>query len=69
MKERFYFQDIAVMVLKNAGFDGLVCDPDAFDCNGCSLDRINPDECLNPDCYGGYFNEETGKYQSRRPPR
>ena len=68
MKERFYFIETAIKVLRNAGFEGLACDPDAFECRGCPLDRINPDECLNPDCHGAYIDEdEIGTfYQTRR---
>jgi hypothetical protein len=52
--ERFHFFDAAVMVLRRDGYDGLICDPAAHECDGCGFDLISPDRCLNPDCHGGY---------------
>ena len=72
MKNRFYAIDTMALVLRNAGFDGLTCDPDAHDCNGCSFDLVSPHDCFNPDCHGGYAWElDDGRtvYKERRPPR
>ena len=69
--KRFYALDTMAMVLKSAGFEGLTCDPDACECRGCSFDRINPHDCFNPDCHGGYaWEQDDGTiYKERRPPR
>ena len=69
---RFYGLETMVLVLRKAGFEGLTCDPDAYECRGCSFDRMNPDDCFNPDCHGGYawpMDDGTTIYRERRPPR
>ena len=54
LMSKTYFMEAAVATMVAQGFDGLACDPDAYECNGCSLDNISPDDCLNPDCYGAH---------------
>ena len=58
MLTKSYFIDAARLEMKLQGFDGLACDPDAYECNGCSLENLSPDDCLNPDCYGAHWTDE-----------